>query len=152
MIVRKAKVRSAGADPRTWLHYSDDGGLTQYGVYVETLQPGARSSERHWHETEDEFLYLLAGEATVVENDGEHVLHPGDAAAWPAGTANAHSVVNRSAAPCTFLIVGTRATRDVCYYPDSGTRCHTEGEKWWIEDDKGAILKSGRCKSPPGRD
>jgi uncharacterized cupin superfamily protein len=151
MIIRKAKVRKGGAAPREWLHYSDDGGLTHYGAYVETLQPGARSSDRHWHEKEDEFLYLISGELTVVENEGETVLHPGDAASWPAGVANAHYVVNRSAAPCTYLIVGTRVTHDVCHYPDSGEILHTEGEEWRLEKD-GRVLKSGRCKSPPGRD
>jgi uncharacterized cupin superfamily protein len=59
------------------LHYSDAGGLTQFGAYLETLHPGSRSSERHWHEHEDEFLYLIAGEATIIENDGAHVLHLG---------------------------------------------------------------------------
>lgn len=57
-------------------HRSDAGGLTQFGAYVETLRPGSRSSERHWHEEEDEFLYLLSGVATLIENDGEHELQP----------------------------------------------------------------------------
>src|SRR5882762_6185697 len=59
--------------------YSDYGGLKQYGAYVQTLLPGARSSTRHWHEQEDEFLYVLEGQVTVVENDGVHTLSPGDA-------------------------------------------------------------------------
>ena len=151
MIIRKAKVRKGGASPREWLHYSDDGGLTQYGAYVETLQPGARASDRHWHEKEDEFLYVLGGEVSVIENDGETVLHAGDAACWPAGVENAHTVVNRSQGPCTYLIVGTRVTHDVCHYPDSGERCHTEGEQWRVEKN-GVVIRAGRCKSPPGRD
>ena len=52
------------------LRVSDAGGLTQFGAYVQTLQPGQRTSNRHWHEREDEFLYMLSGEATVVEDDG----------------------------------------------------------------------------------
>ena len=64
------------------LQYSDAGGLTQFGAYVHTLQPGSRSSDRHWHEEEDEFLYMLSGEATVIEDDGPHLLEPGDAACW----------------------------------------------------------------------
>jgi len=55
---------------------SEDGGLKQFGAYLETLEPGSRSSERHWHEQEDEFLYLLSGEATVIEDDGEHFAPP----------------------------------------------------------------------------
>ncbi len=98
MIVRKSE---APADPEAEeraehygaserLRYSDAGGLTQFGAHVETLQPGSRSSERHWHEEEDEFLCVISGEAAVVEEDGAHTLHPGDAACWPAGAANAH--------------------------------------------------------------
>ena len=61
---------------------SDAGGLTRFGVRQQTLEPGARTSHRHWHEAEDEFLYVLAGEATVVENDGPHRLGPGDFCCW----------------------------------------------------------------------
>lgn len=160
MILRKAEVRGGEADEaeraqkgaREWRYYSDAGGLTHFGAYVDTLQPGSRSSERHWHEKEDEFLYVLSGEVTVVEDDGAHVLHPGDAACWPAGNPNAHYVVNRSSAPCSYLIVGTRATHDVCHYPETGRVLYTEGTEWRIEGADGALLKSGQCKSPPGRD
>ena len=123
--------------------YSDAGGLTQYGAYVETLAPGSRSSERHWHEREDEFLYVLSGEATLVENDGEHPMRAGDAACWPGGVANAHHVINRSGSPCTYLIVGTRLTHDVCHYPDSGRTQYDVGEDWRIEDRDGKVLKGG---------
>jgi len=56
--------------PSEWLHLSDEGGLTQFGAHVHTLQPGSRSSDRHWYEEEDEFLYVVSGEATVIEDDG----------------------------------------------------------------------------------
>ena len=75
MIIRRGEPKSRSGDAAHELgafetvHYSDAGGLTQFGAYVETLEPGSRSSERHWHEQEDEFLYLLAGEATVLDND-----------------------------------------------------------------------------------
>lgn len=126
------------------LRYSDAGGITQYGGYVETLQPGARSSDRHWHEKEDEFLYVLSGEVTVTENDGDQVLAPGDAACWPAGVPNGHCVSNRSNAACSYLIVGTRPSDDVCHYPDLRRTLYTEGESWRIEDADGRVLKSGR--------
>jgi uncharacterized cupin superfamily protein len=128
------------------LRYSDAGGLTQFGAYVETLQPGSRSSDRHWHEREDEFLFMISGEATVIEEDGAHVLHPGDAACWRAGVANAHQVVNRSGAPCTYLIVGTRVTHDICHYPDLGKVLHTEGETWRMVRDDGTLIKGGKVK------
>lgn len=100
------------------LPLSDAGGLTQFGAFLETLDPGARSSQRHWHEAEDEFLYLLEGQLTVIENDGAHVLQPGDAAAWKAGDQNAHCLWNHTEAPATYIVVGTRAPRDVCHYPE----------------------------------
>ncbi|NUP05361.1 MAG: cupin domain-containing protein [Polyangiaceae bacterium] len=152
MIVRKSDVEPS-ADPEgraskmgvyELLRYSDAGGLTQYGAYMETLQPGSRSSERHWHEQEDEFLFVLLGEVTIVENDGAHTLRPGDAACWPAGVPNAHYAMNRSQAPCSYLIVGTRPTHDVCHYPDAGRVLHTEGETWRLVADDGSVIKSGR--------
>ncbi len=102
MIIRKGQPQSDQeiGEGTELLQYSDAGGLTQFGAYVETLQPGAQSSERHYHEEEDEFLYMLSGEATVIEDDGAHPLHRGDAACWATGTANAHQVVNRSGTPC----------------------------------------------------
>ena len=125
------------------LRLSEDGGLKQFGAYVETLEAGSRSSDRHWHEQEDEFLYVLSGEATVIEDDGEHRLVSGDTACWPAGTPNAHHVVNRSSGPCSYLIVGTRVSHDVCHYPDSGRTLYTEGDKWRLEDANGQVIKSG---------
>jgi len=126
------------------LHLSDAGGLTRFGAHVQTLQPGSRSSDRHWHEQEDEFLYVLSGEATGVENDGAHTLHPGDAACWPAGTANAHQVVNRSGAPCTYLIRGNRAIPDVTHYPDRGDVLYDfEDGSWRLERTEGTVIKEG---------
>jgi len=153
VIIRKDTARrgEAAGEGKDWRHLSDAGGLTQYGAYLETLQPGGKSSDRHWHEKEDEFIYVVSGEATV-EDDGEHVLHPGDAACWPAGVPIAHQVVNRSQTPCSYLIVGTRVTHDVCHYPESGRVLHTEGEDWRIEARDGKVLAAGKTKSPPGRD
>ena len=152
MIVRRAGLRKGIKSDREWLHYSDEGGLTQFGVYVDTLFAGAKSSDKHWHEQEDEFLFVLAGEVKVIEDDTEALLLPGDSACWPAGTHIAHTVENRSLKPCTYLMVGTRVTHDACHYPESGQVLYTEGEQWRIESADGAILNSGRCKSPPGRD
>jgi uncharacterized cupin superfamily protein len=151
MIVRKGQVPSdPGSEDRAerfgafeLLRYSDAGGLTQYGAYVETLQPGSRSSDRHWHEEEDEFLYMLAGTAIVVEDEGVHELHPGDAACWPAGVANAHQVLNRSGAPCAYLIVGTRVPRDVVRYPDLGRVLYNEGPRWRLLAADGTVIREG---------
>lgn len=123
---------------------SEAGGIKQYGAHLEVLQPGAKSSNRHWHENEDEFLFVLTGQVTVVENDGAHVLQPGDVACWPAGVANAHHVANASAEPCSYLIVGTKLAHDVCHYPDLGKTLHTSGDTWRMVDAAGAVLKTGR--------
>ena len=99
------------------LLYSDAGGLTQFGLMVETLHPGARSSNAHWHEEEDEIAYVLSGEVTLVEDGEAATLRPGDAAAWKAGSGVAHHLENRSGEPASYVIVGTRAADDVVHYP-----------------------------------
>jgi uncharacterized cupin superfamily protein len=131
--------------PSESLPLSDAGGLTRFGSHVETLQPGSRSSDRHWHEQEDEFLYMLSGEATVVENDGAHTIHPGDAVCWPASVANAHHVVNRSEEPCTYLILGSRTTpADVTHYPDRGDVLYDfEDGSWRIQRTNGTVIREG---------
>jgi uncharacterized cupin superfamily protein len=153
MIIRKGQVpvdrgteeRTQKYGPTETLHLSDAGGLTQFGAHVQTLQPGSRSSDRHWHEEEDEFLYVVSGEATVIEDDGAHTLRPGDAACWPAGAENAHQVVNRSEAPCTFLILGSRAIPDVVHYPDRGDILYAfEDGSWRLQRTDGTLIKEGR--------
>jgi uncharacterized cupin superfamily protein len=112
-------------------------GLDQFGVNLTRLKPGAASSQRHWHETEDEFVYILEGEVVLCENDGETVLKPGDAAGWKAGVANGHCLINRSARDVVFLEIGTRAKHDRVDYPDIDMRN--------VKDESGAryLHKSG---------
>ena len=93
-------------------------GITQFGVNLCTLKPGAASSQRHWHENEDELVYVLQGEVVLCEDGGETVLKPGDAAAWKAGVANGHSLVNRSDRDAVFIEVGSRAATERAYYSD----------------------------------
>lgn len=148
MIVRKGQVRMNTQDASNPVgmetaDFSGTGGLTQYGAYLQTLHPGATSSTRHWHEEEDEFLFVVQGQVTVVENDGAHVLEPGDAACWPRGVPNAHHVLNASDQPCAYVMVGTRVTRDICHYPDVGKTLYSEGDRWRLEDDAGQVLRSG---------
>jgi uncharacterized cupin superfamily protein len=78
-------------------------GLTDLGVSHVVLKPGAWSSQRHWHDGEDEFLVMLEGEAVLVEDDGRMVLKPGDCAAWPKGSTNGHHLINESDRDCVFL-------------------------------------------------
>jgi uncharacterized cupin superfamily protein len=96
----------------------DAGGLTQFGVNLTRLKPGAASAHRHWHELEDELVYILEGELVLVEDGGETVLGPGDAATFKAGVANGHHLVNRSERDAVVLEIGTRSSHEHCYYPD----------------------------------
>ena len=103
---------------REWLRLGDAAGLTQFGVNLLHLPPGAWSSQRHWHSHEDEFVYVLAGELTLVTDAGEERLGPGDCAGFPAGVANGHCLQNRGSGPAEVLVVGTRDDQDHGEYPD----------------------------------
>ena len=94
-------------------------GLTRMGASHVTLKPGAWSSQRHWHSAEDELVVMLAGEAVLVEDDGETTVCPGDVLAWPAGEKNGHHLQNRSDADCVFMAIsaGPKA-EDSGEYPD----------------------------------
>src|SRR3954466_5690939 len=87
-------------------------GLDQFGVNLTRLKPGAQSSQRHWHETEDELVYVLSGEVVLKEDGGETMLKQGEAAAWKAGVANGHTIINRGKVDALVLEVGTRAATD----------------------------------------
>ncbi len=82
------------------------GGLTAFGASHVVLKPGAWSSQRHWHDGEDEFVVMLSGEAVLIEDGGETILRAGDCAAFPKGVANGHHLVNRSDADCVFVAIG----------------------------------------------
>ena len=93
-------------------------GLTQFGVNLTTLEPGAKSSHRHWHAKEDEFIYVLSGELVLVTMEGEQVLKPSGAAGFPAGDKNGHHLINRGTEPATYLEIGTRSPDEDATYPD----------------------------------
>jgi len=93
-------------------------GLDQFGVNLTTLKPGSSSALRHWHEKEDEFVYMLEGELVLIENGGEIMLKPGDAAGFKANDGNGHHLVNRSQRDAIYLEVGTRSKHERVIYPD----------------------------------
>ncbi len=105
----------------------DLAGLTQFGVNIVTLQPGAVASLRHWHLREDEFAMVLDGVLRLVEDDGETEMRAGDCAAWQAGVPNGHRFVNCSQDPARFLVVGTRVEEDICTYVDVDMKVHISG-------------------------
>lgn len=121
----------------------DAAGLSQFGVRLERLAPGSCSSHRHWHETEDEFIYVLSGALVLVE-DEETPLGAGDAAGWAAGSPIAHSLENRSAEPAIYLVVGTRAGQGVVHYPDHDVvMIHDAAGRRFTRSDGTAIPTAG---------
>jgi uncharacterized cupin superfamily protein len=104
-------------------------GLTQFGVNLTVLPPGSASAQRHWHEREDEFVYVLEGEVVLVNDGGETVMGPGMCAGFRAGDPNGHHLVNRSGQDAVILEVGTRGTEEVCHYPDVDMRYEVRGGK-----------------------
>lgn len=109
------------------------GGLTLLGASHVVLKPGAWSSQRHWHDDEDEFLVMLSGEAVLVEDGGETVLQPGDCVAFPAGAKDGHHLQNRSDADCSFVAVsagdrnGTGGYSDIDMTFGDGGYFHKDG-------------------------
>lgn len=93
-------------------------GLTQFGVNLTTLQPGAQSALRHWHTLEDEFVYVVAGELVLVTDSGEQVIKAAQCAGFPAGKRDAHHFINRSSEPAQYLEIGSRIDADLAAYPD----------------------------------
>lgn len=110
---------------RFYRRLGPDAGLTDFGASHVVLKPGAASSQRHWHEGEDELVVMLAGEAVLIEDEGETLMRAGDIAAFPKGVPNGHHLVNRSGADCVFVAIGRPAESD-CHYPD--VDLHLDGE------------------------
>jgi uncharacterized cupin superfamily protein len=105
---------SAQASQRVARH----AGLTQFGVNVTVIEAGAWSSQRHWHSHEDEFVWVLDGELTLITDAGEEILRAGDCAAFKRGDADGHHLVNRSGRPARVLEIGSSSPEDRCTYPD----------------------------------
>ncbi len=129
--------RSRVAD-RAKRKLGDACGLTRFGVNLVTVAPGGQSALRHWHSLQDEFVYVLEGEAVLVTNAGEQVLTAGMCAGYAAGARDAHHFVNRSTSPLVYLEIGDRIGGDNAFYPDD--------DLMWVEDENGtyAAHKDGR--------
>ena len=109
----------AAVQGRWYRRLAPPAGLTLMGASHVTLEPGAWSSQRHWHAAQDELLVMLEGEAVLVEDGGETQVRPGDVLAWPAGARNGHHLQNRSAAPCVFVAISAGPREgDSGEYPD----------------------------------
>ena len=106
-------------------------GLTQFGVNIATLAPGGISALRHAHRLQDEFIYVLTGQPTLVTDEGETLLHSGMCAGFKADTGNAHQLVNRTTQPCSYLVVGDRTPGDSATYPDDDIVAHADSAGSW---------------------
>jgi uncharacterized cupin superfamily protein len=111
----------------------DAGGLSDFGINLVTLPPGNWSSQRHWHLLEDEFVYVLSGELTLVTDGGETRVAAGECAAFPKNTPDGHHFINKSGKDAVYLEVGSRSGGDVCHYPDIDM--HIPGSGGWYRKD-----------------
>ena len=134
---------------RTRYRLGDVAGLSQFGVNFTRLPPGAWSSQRHWHQREDEFVYVVEGELVLVTNQGEEHLSAGDCAAFKAGVADGHHLKNESNREAVFLEIGTRVgDEEVVEYPDidlrveSGRWQHRDGTEYGVEPPR--LVKPAR--------
>jgi uncharacterized cupin superfamily protein len=93
-------------------------GLTMFGVNLTVIEPGAWSSQRHWHTHEDEFVWIVEGELTLVTGAGEETLRAGDCAAFRRGDPDGHCLINKSGRPAKVLEIGNSDAQDLCVYPD----------------------------------
>lgn len=147
VVAREVAVESSGGYPeplqsRTghaqWRRLGDVFGLTRFGFNLETLQPGVQSALRHWHTLNDEFVYVLDGEVTLVTDAGETRMTTGMCVGFKAGVRNGHHFINRSDRTVEYLLIGSRIPGDRGFYPDD--------DLMWIETENGrhAAHKDGR--------
>lgn len=106
-------------------------GLANFGVNLTRLRPGGVSALRHAHSKQDEFVYILSGEPTLITDSGETHLTPGMCAGFRAGTGDAHHLVNRSAGDVVYLEVGDRTPGDVISYPDDDIQAMLGSDGKW---------------------
>ena len=103
---------------RERMRLGDVAGLTQFGANLLRLAPGVWSSQRHWHTAEDEFVFVVDGEVTLVTDAGEEILRAGDSAGFKANEPDGHHLINRSQRDALVLEVGSRDSRDSTFYSD----------------------------------
>lgn len=110
----------------------DTFGLKNFGVNLTTLTPGAMSALRHWHTGQDEFIYMIEGEAVLITDAGEQVLRPGMVAGFPAGKKDGHHLVNRSDRDAVYLEIGDRLPGDTADYPDLDMVTRQQPDGKWV--------------------
>ena len=127
---------------RASMRLGEAGGLTQFGVNLVTLEPGALSSLRHWHLAEDEFVMVTEGICTMVTDAGATEMRPGDCAAFPAGRPDGHHFINRTDRPARFLVFGSKAPCEVATYSDVDLMLTLEGGRATFTHKDGSPFKT----------
>jgi len=120
----------------------DAAGLQNFGVNLVKLEPGSCSALRHWHAKQDEFIYILEGEVTLVTNSNEQTLKAGMAAGFPAGEANGHHLINRSTSVAVYLEIGDRTPDDEVSYPDDDLMAKHSLKGWVFTRKDGSAYAS----------
>lgn len=116
-------------------------GLKNFGVNLVRLAPGSCSALRHWHSCQDELIYVLEGDVSLVTNTGEQVLKPGMAAGFPAGDVDGHHLVNRSNSDVVYLEIGDRTSGDSAHYPDDDLIAQASGNGWIFTRKNGEVYE-----------
>jgi len=132
------KSRVAGRHKR---RLGDAAGLKNFGVNLTRLDPGAESSMRHWHAKQDEFIYILEGEVTLVTDSGRQKLTPGMTAGFPAGKADGHQLVNETGKPVLYLEIGDRTPEDGATYSEVDMAARMIEGKWVFTHKDGSPYK-----------
>jgi len=121
------------------------GGLTQFGVNKTILPTNSATAMRHWHEEEDEFVFIISGSAILADKDGEHEMNSGDCATFKAGDNNGHAIVNKSNEDVVLLEVGTRSQKDILHYTDKdliNDVDRTQTKQNTFKDSSGKVIYS----------
>jgi uncharacterized cupin superfamily protein len=113
--------------------------LKNFGVNLVTLAPGSSSALRHWHTRQDEFIYVIQGEVTLISNEGEQILKPGMMAGFPAGEEDGHQLVNKSEAIVVYLEIGDRSPGDRVNYPDDDIIAESTPDGWIFTHKDGTL-------------
>lgn len=116
--------------------------LQNFGVNLVRLAPGSCSTLRHWHTCQDEFIYVLEGEVTLITNSGEQVLKSGMAAGFPAGDADGHHLINHTDSDVVYLEIGDRTSGDSANYPDDNLIAKASEKGWIFTHKNGELYES----------
>ena len=139
------KYYQGNTDTYKQIKLGDLGKLTQFGVNKTILPKNSATAMRHWHEEEDEFVFIISGSAILIDKDGEHEMNSGDCATFKAGDINGHAIVNKSNKDVVLLEVGTRAKKDIVHYTEKdliNDVDRTQTKQNTFKDSSGKVIYS----------